>query len=84
MLWRYACATHIGIVRRSIFDIDNIDIGPERRSYLEQKLERVWESNSQVGLACACVRLLVPGGVHGGAVDSRLPAVAKRRAEAEF
>ncbi len=33
---------------RSIFDIDNIDIGPERRAYLEQKLERVWEVNSQV------------------------------------
>ncbi|EFJ43864.1 hypothetical protein VOLCADRAFT_83033 [Volvox carteri f. nagariensis] len=32
---------------RSIFDIDNIDIGPERRAYLEQKLERVWEQNSQ-------------------------------------
>lgn len=24
---------------RSIFDIDNIDIGPERRQYLETKLE---------------------------------------------
>ncbi|MEW5303500.1 MAG: hypothetical protein WDW38_001833 [Sanguina aurantia] len=32
---------------RSIFDTDNIDIGPERRSYLENKLERVWEQNSQ-------------------------------------
>jgi hypothetical protein len=32
---------------RSIFDIDNIDIGPERRAYLETKLERVWEVNSQ-------------------------------------
>ncbi|KAG2493304.1 hypothetical protein HYH03_008440 [Edaphochlamys debaryana] len=32
---------------RSVFDIDNIDIGPERRAYLEQKLERVWEHNSQ-------------------------------------
>eukprot|EP00195_Chlamydomonas_chlamydogama_P005703 CAMPEP_0202899678 /NCGR_PEP_ID=MMETSP1392-20130828/7850_1 /ASSEMBLY_ACC=CAM_ASM_000868 /TAXON_ID=225041 /ORGANISM="Chlamydomonas chlamydogama, Strain SAG 11-48b" /LENGTH=653 /DNA_ID=CAMNT_0049585927 /DNA_START=166 /DNA_END=2127 /DNA_ORIENTATION=- len=32
---------------RSIFDIDNIDLGPERRAYLEQKLERVWEINSQ-------------------------------------
>jgi betaine lipid synthase len=24
---------------RSVFDIDNIDIGPERRQYLETKLE---------------------------------------------
>lgn len=32
---------------RSVFDIDNIDIGPERRQYLETKLERVWEVNSQ-------------------------------------
>lgn len=32
---------------RAIFDVDNIDIGPERRSYLEHKLERVWEINSQ-------------------------------------
>jgi len=28
---------------RSIFDIDNIDIGPERRQYLETKMEvRLW------------------------------------------
>jgi hypothetical protein len=26
---------------RSIFDIDNIDIGPERRAYLETKLQAV-------------------------------------------
>lgn len=32
---------------RSIFDIDNIDIGPERRAYLENKMERVWEINSE-------------------------------------
>eukprot|EP00879_Flechtneria_rotunda_P011867 GHRR01012396.1.p1 GENE.GHRR01012396.1~~GHRR01012396.1.p1 ORF type:complete len:672 (+),score=176.99 GHRR01012396.1:1113-3128(+) len=32
---------------RSIFDIDNIDIGPERRAYLETKLERVWEVNNE-------------------------------------
>ncbi|KAI8469365.1 MAG: hypothetical protein J3K34DRAFT_282994 [Monoraphidium minutum] len=32
---------------RAVFDIDNIDIGPERRQYLETKLERVWEYNSQ-------------------------------------
>uniref|UniRef100_A0A7S0URH5 Betaine lipid synthase n=1 Tax=Polytomella parva TaxID=51329 RepID=A0A7S0URH5_9CHLO len=32
---------------RSIFDIDNIDIGPERRAYLETKLERVYERNSE-------------------------------------
>ena len=43
------------VVCRSIFDIDNIDIGPERRAYLEQKLERVWEQNTQV---CAA---LTPG-----------------------
>ena len=32
---------------RSIFDVDTIDLGPERRAYLEHKLERVWEINSQ-------------------------------------
>lgn len=32
---------------RSIFDIDNIDIGPERRAYLETKLERCWEINRE-------------------------------------
>lgn len=32
---------------RSIFDIDGIDLGPERRHYLEHKFERVWEVNCQ-------------------------------------
>ncbi|GAX75478.1 hypothetical protein CEUSTIGMA_g2921.t1 [Chlamydomonas eustigma] len=32
---------------RSVFDVDTIDLGPERRAYLEHKLERVWEINSQ-------------------------------------
>jgi hypothetical protein len=32
---------------RSVFDIDTIDLGPERRAYIEHKLERVWEVNSQ-------------------------------------
>mmetsp|Transcript_20159 Transcript_20159/g.56144 ORF Transcript_20159/g.56144 Transcript_20159/m.56144 type:complete len:687 (-) Transcript_20159:861-2921(-) len=32
---------------RATFDTDNIDIGPERRVYLEHRLERVWEINSQ-------------------------------------
>lgn len=32
---------------RSIFDIDTIDLGPERRSYLEHKLERIWEINNE-------------------------------------
>ena len=27
--------------------MDTIDLGPERRAYLEHKLERVWEINSQ-------------------------------------
>ncbi len=27
--------------------MDNIDVGPERRAYLETKMERVWELNSQ-------------------------------------
>ena len=35
---------------RSVFDIDNIDIGPERRAYLETRLERVWEHNSEGGI----------------------------------
>lgn len=32
---------------RCIFDIDGIDLGPERRAYLEHHLDRVWEVNSQ-------------------------------------
>lgn len=34
--------------RRSIFDTDNIDIGPERRNYLDHQLSRVWEYNDEV------------------------------------
>ena len=30
---------------RSIFDQDNIDLGPERRAYIEHKLERITEFN---------------------------------------
>lgn len=37
----------MGRDRRSIFDVDTIDLGPERRAYLEHKLERVWEINSE-------------------------------------
>lgn len=33
---------------RCIFDTDNIDIGPERRNYLDHRLSRVWEYNGQV------------------------------------
>ncbi len=33
--------------RRCIFDTDSIDIGPERRQYLDHQLSRVWETNSQ-------------------------------------
>ena len=33
---------------RCIFDIDSIDIGPERRQYLDHQLSRLWENNSQV------------------------------------
>ncbi|KAL6768795.1 BTA1 [Auxenochlorella protothecoides x Auxenochlorella symbiontica] len=32
---------------RSVFDTDNIDIGPERRHYLDHKLCRVWERNGE-------------------------------------
>merc|ERR1719426_476578 len=31
---------------KSIFDIDNIDLGPERRQYLDHRLLRVFEYNS--------------------------------------
>jgi hypothetical protein len=34
---------------RSIFDIDNIDIGPERRAYLETKLEVGWRGTGGRG-----------------------------------
>ena len=33
--------------RRSIFDMDGIDLGPERRQYLDHQLSRVWECNGQ-------------------------------------
>ena len=36
---------------RATFDTDNIDIGPERRNYLDHRLSRVWEMNSEV---CRC------------------------------
>ena len=36
--------------RRATFDTDNIDIGPERRDYLDHRLSRVWEMNGQVHL----------------------------------
>ena len=36
---------------RATFDTDNIDVGPERRAYLDHRLSRVWEVNSQVS-AC--------------------------------
>ncbi|WPT16758.1 hypothetical protein PSENEW3_00004766 [Picochlorum sp. SENEW3] len=32
---------------RCIFDTDNIDIGPERRQYLDHSLSRVWEFNDE-------------------------------------
>ena len=32
---------------RSVFDTDNIDIGPERRQYLDHSLSRIWEFNDQ-------------------------------------
>ena len=35
---------------RATFDTDNIDVGPERRAYLDHRLSRVWEVNSQVSV----------------------------------
>lgn len=32
---------------RSVFDTDNIDIGPERRQYLDHSLSRIWEFNDE-------------------------------------
>ncbi|KAL4857543.1 DNA mismatch repair protein 6 [Chlorella vulgaris] len=32
---------------RSVFDSDNIDVGPERRQYLDHQLSRVWEYNDE-------------------------------------
>jgi betaine lipid synthase len=32
---------------RATFDVDNIDVGPERRAYLDSKLERCWEYNGE-------------------------------------
>ena len=42
---------------RATFDSDNIDIGPERRNYLDHRLSRVWEMNSEV---CAVTPLSWP------------------------
>lgn len=33
---------------QAIFDTDHIDIGPERRAYLDHRLCRVWEANWEV------------------------------------
>ncbi len=32
---------------RSVFDTDSIDLGPERRQYLDHSLSRVWEFNDE-------------------------------------
>lgn len=32
---------------RAVFDTDGIDVGPERRQYLDHRLCRVWERNGQ-------------------------------------
>jgi betaine lipid synthase len=32
---------------RAVFDTDNIDLGPERRQYLDHALSRVWEFNDE-------------------------------------
>ena len=56
---------------RATFDTDNIDIGPERRNYLDHRLSRVWEMNSEVGDPC-------DGHAprYGGACECRSPACA--------
>lgn len=41
---------------RATFDTDNIDIGPERRNYLDHRLSRVWEMNSEVRASCTLPR----------------------------
>ena len=33
---------------QATFDTDGIAIGPERRAYLDTRLSRLWEMNSQV------------------------------------
>lgn len=43
-------ALGIHLLCRATFDTDNIDIGPERRNYLDHRLSRVWETNGQVKL----------------------------------
>lgn len=40
---------------RATFDSDNIDIGPERRAYLDHRLHRTWEMNGQVARASLLV-----------------------------
>ena len=49
---------------RATFDTDNIDVGPERRAYLDHRLSRVWEVNSQVG-ACIPPTAVTTCVIHG-------------------
>jgi betaine lipid synthase len=56
---------------RSIFDMDGIDIGPERRDYLDLKMTRVWEMNEEGTIPWVPSLMKVPYyiwiGRHGGA-----------------
>jgi len=67
---------------RAVFDTDNIDIGPERRSYLEHKLVRMHEFNGKGPIPFVPV-LRAPWYVWIGqpAADGRLAAVQQPKAE---
>ena len=52
--------TMLGVCRffwQATFDTDGIAIGPERRAYLDTRLSRLWEMNSQVHTQTQCQRL---------------------------
>ena len=49
---------------QATFDTDGISIGPERRAYLDNRLSRLWEMNSQVSWILSFQEhWLCPGGL---------------------
>lgn len=66
---------------RAIFDTDNIDIGPERRNYLDHRLSRVWEMNGQ-GSIPYVPYLRAPYYVWVGRVPQIATVLAENRVEA--
>ncbi|KAK9817757.1 hypothetical protein WJX72_001701 [[Myrmecia] bisecta] len=66
---------------RATFDSDNIDIGPERRNYLDHRLSRVWEQNSEGSIPYVPV-LRAPYYVWIGRVPQLATVLAENKVEA--